>query len=414
MRAIIITIGDEILIGQILDTNSAWLAEQLQLMNVQVIRMSSISDEHEDIVTALEEGLSVADLIILTGGLGPTKDDITKVSLSEYFNTELVFDEEVYARIEKLIAKFGRKPTAAHRDQAYMPKGAMKLFNKMGTAPGMLFEKQGKLVLSMPGVPYEMKYIFEHSFKPILEKRLNHKSIYHRTIQTAGMGESVIAERIESITEHLPDYIKMAFLPSLGKVRLRLSGSHEDGQALKLHIDGVVSKIVDIIPELVFGFEEDSLESVLMDQCIAKKLSFGTAESCTGGNISARITKIPGSSAYYQGSIISYSNAIKEKHLGVSSVILKNYGAVSEETVIEMAKGACLSLGVDFAVAVSGIAGPGGATKDKPVGTIHIACSNGSVHMHRLLSLSKSRKLNIEYTTNMAILLALKFSEKHY
>jgi nicotinamide-nucleotide amidase len=414
MKAIIITIGDEILIGQVLDTNSAWLAEQLQLMNVEVVRMSSISDEHNDIVKTLSEGLSDADLILITGGLGPTKDDITKKSLTEYFETELVFDQEVYLRIEKLLAKFGRKPTEAHRDQAYMPLGVLKLHNELGTAPGMLFKKEEKMVLSMPGVPYEMKYIFHNSFKPILEEKLNHKSIYHRTIQTAGMGESVIAERIEMVTDALPSYVKIAFLPSLGKVRLRLSGSHEDGKQLKTSIDNALNAIVEKIPELVFGFDNDSLESVLMDKCIAKGLSFGTAESCTGGNISARLTKISGSSAYYQGSIISYSNKIKEKQLGVSADTLKRFGAVSKETVLEMAKGACVRLGVDCAVAVSGIAGPGGATKDKPVGTIHIACSNGKHHMHRLLSLSKTRSLNIEYTTNMAILLALKFLEKHY
>jgi len=376
--------------------------------------MCSISDENEDIVNALTDGLSEADLIIITGGLGPTKDDITKKSLSDFFGTELVFDEEVYDRIEKLIAKFGRKPTAAHRDQAFMPKDAVKLYNKMGTAPGMLFEEEEKLVLSMPGVPYEMKYIFEHSFKPIIKKRLNHQSIYHRTIQTAGMGESVIAERIESITDELPHFIKIAFLPSLGKVRLRLSGSHKDGASLKQLVDDVIDRIVNTIPELVFGFDEDSLESVLMDKCVSKNLRFGTAESCTGGNISARLTKVSGSSAYYQGSIISYSNEVKEKHLGVPGETLRKFGAVSEETVIEMAIGACLRLSVDCAVAVSGIAGPGGATKDKPVGTIHIACSNGKTHMHKQINLSKSRVLNIEYTTNMALLLALKFIEKHY
>ena len=414
MKAIIITIGDEILIGQTIDTNSAWLGEKLELLNVKVLRMASISDEPSEIEKALTEGLKDVDLIILTGGLGPTKDDMTKIALADYFGMKLKFDEEVYQRLESLLAKFGRKPTQAHRDQAYMPDGAQKMFNKMGTAPGMLFRQGEKMVLSMPGVPYEMKYIFEHSFKPLLEEKLNDTVIYHKTIQTAGMGESVIAERVEPVTDHMPDFIKIAFLPSLGKVRLRLSGAHKDGSFLRNEVDRVSKEIVSHIPELVFGFNEDSLESVLMERCSMKGLSFGTAESCTGGNISARLTKISGASTYYHGSIISYDNRVKEELLGVEGTTLQLHGAVSEETVKEMAIGACKRLGVNFAVAVSGIAGPGGGTPEKPVGTIHLAASNGVNHLHRKLSLSKSRHINIEYTTNMAILLALKFLEKYY
>lgn len=414
MKATIITIGDEILIGQIIDTNSAWLAESLQALDIEVQRIVSISDTEEEIKQALTQNVKEVDLVILTGGLGPTKDDITKKAIADFLGLEMIFDDDLYNNIKEIFKRYGREATEAHRLQSYMPSNTQKLANNMGTAPGMLFESNGCMILSMPGVPYEMKYIFEKSFVPIIQERSKKLSVYHKTIHTAGQGETYIAERIESIVDAFPDYIKMAYLPSLGKVRLRMSGKHVDGDRLKAEIESYGMKIQEELAELVFGFDGDSLESKVCDICVEKNLKVATAESCTGGNIARTLVSVSGASNYFQGAVVSYSNELKQKLLNVDPDTLKTHGAVSKETVEEMVIGALAAMDVDLAVAVSGIAGPGGGSKEKPVGTIHLACGNGEHMMHRKLQLSKTRQLNIDYSTNIAILLIYKFVKKYY
>ena len=409
MKATIVTIGDEILIGQILDTNSAWLAKSLQDMDVEVIQLLSISDEDNAIQEALKHGLEIADLVILTGGLGPTKDDITKKSIAAYLGVDMYYDEDLHNLIKDMFKKFGRESTEAHRLQAFLPRGVQKLTNKMGTAPGMLFEKDGKTILSMPGVPYEMNYIFKESFSPILKSRHSKIHVYHKTIQTAGTGETVIADKIEAIVSEFPDFIKIAYLPSLGKVRLRLSGKHSDTELLQYQIDSFTSQIVDILGDLVFGFDEDTLQSTIQKMCIERKITVATAESCTGGNIGKTLVSQSGSSGYYIGGVIAYSNELKKNLLNVNASTLENFGSVSEEVVREMTAGVCRLTGSNIGISVSGIAGPSGGSVEKPVGTIHIHVGNSINSLHRKLTVTKDRNLNIQYATNVAMMMVLHY-----
>lgn len=403
MIASIITIGDEILIGQITDTNSVWLANQLNLKNISVIQMLSIADKKESITSAIENGLKSSDLIILTGGLGPTKDDITKKTLAEFVDSPMFFDQALYDKISAYFSKRKIPLSSAIKDQCWMPEKAQILENNLGTAPGMLFDLNGQLVLSMPGVPYEMKWIFENSFLPYLDKKHNFENqVYHTTIRTVGWGESRIAEDLNAITEPLPSDVNLAFLPSIGQVRLRLSSYKANDQKIE-EIESIKAKIVSRLAHLVYGYDKVTLEESLMNLFVEKGLTFGTAESCTGGYIAHKLTSISGSSAYYQGSIIAYSYALKNKLLDVSENTLTNHGAVSEETVKEMLAGLLKNLDVDIGVAVSGIAGPGGGTPEKPVGTIWMAWGDSQQMKTRKLNLLKDRSLNIQYTTVAAL-----------
>jgi nicotinamide-nucleotide amidase len=322
---------------------------------------------------------------------------------------DLVFHQPTYDRILKLFEKWGRSTTEAHRQQCFMPSNAELLYNKMGTAPGMWFKKDGKVVVSMPGVPYEMKYLMENHVIPKLIATFPGQPIVHRTIQTVGEGESRIAARLEEIESALPAHIKLAFLPNLGKVRLRLSGKGPDQAFLERELDEKVRQIVDCIPELIFGFEEIKLEEAIGQMLKERKLKLATAESCTGGFLAHLITSVPGSSDYFQGSVIAYANEVKMNQLNVKADTLEQHGAVSEATVREMVAGALDLLQTDLAVATSGIAGPGGGSEEKPVGTVWMAVGNKNRVKTRLLRAGKDRIKNIEYSSVHALNLIREF-----
>jgi nicotinamide-nucleotide amidase len=414
MKVQIITIGDEILIGQIIDTNSAWMAQQLNANGAQVVRIDSIGDEYDEIQQTLDQAITNADVVLITGGLGPTKDDITKKALADYFGAEMEFHQPSFDRIVKIFERWGRTTTEAHRLQCYMPNNAELLFNKMGSAPGMWFEHNNTVIVSMPGVPYEMKYIMEHGVIPKLKERFPMQPILHKTIRTVGEGESRIAARIEDIESSLPKHIKLAFLPSLGTVRLRLTAKGKTEEELATEIQHYSQQIEERIPELIFGYGTQKLEEVVGHLLKERGLNLATAESCTGGHIGHKITSIPGSSAYYLGGFVAYSNAIKMQQLGVQESTLEQFGAVSEQTVIEMVKGTNEVLGSDIAVAISGIAGPGGGTEEKPVGTVWIAVGNQEKTVTRKLSIGKDRIKNIEYSTVQALNMIRQFAVEQY
>ncbi len=403
MKAHILTIGDEILIGQIIDTNAAWMGEYLSLNGVEVTGMSTTSDTKDSIVESLEQALKRVDVVLMSGGLGPTKDDVTKKTLADYFQQELLYHEKTFQNLKRILEKFGRSPNDSHKAQCYLPEGAIILNNKMGTAPGMWFEKNGKVIISMPGVPYEMKYLVKQEVVPKLLNKFETSPFLFKTIQTAGEGESRIAEKISSYLEGVPKNFSMAYLPSLGKVRLRLGVKGDDLVKMKKDLDHHVSKLVDLLPNLVFGYDKDTLASTLGEKLKASKLTLSCAESCTGGFVSHKITSVPGSSAYFKGSIIAYSNDVKNADLNVNKETLDKFGAVSEETVQEMVLGALRAFDTDLGVSISGIAGPSGGTASKPVGTIWIAIGNNENIETFKLNLGKDRLKNIEYTANFAL-----------
>lgn len=404
MKAYLLTIGDEILIGQIVDTNSAWMSRQFNLHGIRVCGKSSVSDAREAIVEGLEWAARQADVVIMTGGLGPTKDDITKKTLAEYFGSTLSFRQEVYDRTAAYFTKIGRKIPDSMMDQATLPDLATVLPNKVGTAQGMWFERNDKVFISLPGVPFEMEYLIANEVLPRLLLRFPGRPIAHRTLLTAGEGESAIARRLEAFEDGLPSHIKLAYLPSLGQVRLRLTGAWEgplvpDAEArLKAEVEAKAVELHALLPDLVYGFNEDSLEKVLGRLLLERGLQFGTAESCTGGYIAHLITSVPGASNYFPGTIVSYSYEMKSKLLGVSPVLLEQHGAVSEEAVCAMVRGALDALGVDVALAVSGIAGPDGGTPDKPVGTVWMAVGNRERVMTQKHVFGRDRLKNIQLT----------------
>ncbi len=409
MKVQVITIGDEILIGQIVDTNSAWMGAQLNDAGFDIENITTVGDEEQAIKEALDRAFSQSDIVLMTGGLGPTKDDITKKTLADYFGVGMVFSESTFNRIQRMFEKWGRSTTEAHRIQCYMPANATLLFNQMGTAPGMWFEHNGKVAVSMPGVPYEMKYLMTEEVIPKLATQFTPRPVIHRTIQTIGEGETRIATRIESVTDNLPDSIKVAFLPGLGKVRVRLTTTGDNQKELQQLLDEKVKEIAALIPEFVFGYGDDKLEEVVGKLLMEKGKFLTIAESCTGGYVSHRITAVPGSSAYFTGSIVPYSNAIKVNQLKVKPDTLKEYGAVSEATVVEMVKGLLDLMQSDIAIAISGIAGPGGGSEEKPVGTIWLAIGDKDRVITRKLNLGKKRLQNIEYTGNQALNMVRQF-----
>ena len=372
MIAEIITIGDELLIGQVIDTNSAWMAEQLNMVGIRVHQITSISDNQQHILTTLRDAGNRAQLILVTGGLGPTKDDITKQTFCKYFDTPLVFSEAAYKNVEKLFAARGMAVTELNRQQAMVPADCTVIANRNGTAPGMWFEKEGCIYVSMPGVPFEMKAMMEEEIIPRLMNKLN-QVILHRTILTEGIGESILAALIEPWEDALPPFIKLAYLPQPGMVRLRLTASGTDRNILQQAIQKAEKDLLPLAGKYIFGYDNDNIESVVGDLLRKKGMTLSTAESCTGGNIAHLITSIAGSSDYFKGSVVAYANEIKEQLLGVPQQVLVENGAVSEQTVLHMARGARSQFKTDYAIAVSGIAGPGGGTAEKPVGTTWIA-----------------------------------------
>lgn len=403
-------IGDELLIGQVIDTNSAFMGRELNAYGMELRRKVTVGDELADIDQALRDAFVDSDVVLMTGGLGPTKDDITKKALADYFGVDLVFNDATWERMERFFNHLGRSTTAAHRDQCLMPANAEILTNKMGTAPGMWMERaDGKIVVSMPGVPYEMEYLMTQEVIPRLRNRFDLPTIAHRTILTVGGGESQLAVMIEDLEAALPDYLKLAYLPNLGQVRLRLTGRHHDAAvleaALKTHGDAIRQRV----EPFVYGEGDTTLAQEIAHQLQARQWTIATAESCTGGLVAHKLASVPGASAHFQGSIVAYDNRIKEKLLGVRADTLQRFGAVSEETVTEMVAGALAALDTHIAVAISGIAGPTGGTPDKPVGTIWIAVGDAQRTSTLLIKGTKDRDKNIQYATARALGLVLAF-----
>jgi len=403
MLAEIITIGDEILIGQIVDTNSAWMAQQLNNAGIRVKQISSVSDERQHILNALAEASERAEIILITGGLGPTKDDITKKTLAEYFGVGFVESKDALENVYRIFEKYNRPMLEVNRQQAQVPENCEVILNKNGTAPGMWFNHKGKIYVSMPGVPFEMMYMIEEEVIPKLKATFKLPVIIHKTILTAGEGESFLAEKIADIENDLPPYIKLAYLPKLGQVRLRLSADGDDAAFLKQKIDKFSARIVERVGNAVVAQEDISLEKALLDLMAEKRLTLSIAESCTGGYLSYLLTQHAGSSKVFLGGAVSYSNELKENLLGVKDETIIKYGAVSEETVIEMVKGALSNFKSDFAIAITGIAGPDGGTTEKPVGTVWIGVASAERSFIKKFTFGSKRAQNIERSAITAL-----------
>ena len=403
MKATIITIGDELLNGQTIDTNAAWLGQELNGIGVDVCAGMTIKDTKEAISAAITTASTNSDLIIMTGGLGPTRDDVTKQAIADHYGDDMIFNQENYEVILDLFKRIGRTPKEAHRAQCYMPSSATLLKNKRGTAPGMWFEQKGTILLSMPGVPGEMKGIMRDGGLAKIQAANPGYHVIHHIIKTAGQGETFLAEAIQDIVDQFPSEMSMAYLPGLANVRLRISAKGTDRQRLEGLLQEVAPQIETKVAKWTYAIGDKELQEVIGELCVAKGLKIGTAESCTGGKIANLLTSVPGSSAYYEGSVVSYSNRLKESLLGVSTSTIKTHGAVSEATVRQMVLGSIDTLGIDISVAVSGVAGPGGGTPEKPVGTVWIAVGNKQRVVTRKWQLAKDRKLNIQYTANIAL-----------
>ncbi len=415
-HASIITIGDELLIGQVIDTNSAWMAQELNSAGIWVKRRVAVGDKWDDIWNALDEESKHADIILITGGLGPTADDITKPLLCQYFGGKLVVDEKVLKHVKYLFEKvFRRPPPILDRNlkQAEVPDVCTVLHNARGTAPGMWFKKEGKVFVSMPGVPHEMKGIMTDHVLPRLRNHFKMSAIVSKTLVTFGIGESFLAERIKDFEEALPPHIKLAYLPNYGMVRLRLTGTHDEKEMIAAEVDKQFEILRNLLPDVIVTAEDATMEQVVAKLLLSKNKTMSTAESCTGGYIAHRITAQPGSSNYYKGSIVSYSNEVKENLLHVSHDTLVTDGAVSEATVIQMVKGALDELKTDYAVAVSGIMGPDGGSLEKPVGMVWMAAGNKETTVTRQFSFRFDRTRNIEVTAMNALNFLRMFIIEH-
>jgi nicotinamide-nucleotide amidase len=403
-NAEIITIGDEILIGQIIDTNSAWIAQQLNAIGINVYQISSVSDNKSHIVNSLDLASSRADLIIVTGGLGPTRDDITKQTITGYFNSKLVRSEKVLAHIHRLLEPRGVIINEMNICQADLPDNCQVLHNACGTAPGMWFERNGKVYVFMPGVPFEMKSIVSEELLPRLKKYFKTSSIVHRTLMLQGIAESMLAQMIEPWEIQLPSSIKLAYLPSPGLIRLRLTAKGDDKEVLTHLINQEVEKLLPAIQAWHYADNDEPLEVTIGNLLKNNKLTLASAESCTGGKIASLITSVPGSSEYYKGTVVAYANEIKVSALKVSSKVIEKNGAVSQPVVEEMAQNIIKLFGVDFAVATSGIAGPDGGTPEKPVGTVWIAVASKENVISHLFSLGDTnRERNIQRSSISAL-----------
>lgn len=399
----IITIGDEILYGQITDTNSQWIGAELGKVGFRIIRKTSIGDTREEILTALEEASKRADIILTTGGLGPTKDDITKHTFEEYFDSESTFREEVFDNIGRLFKARGREITELNRQQAYVPKIGEVVMNEVGTAPGMWFPHNEKVYISMPGVPHEMKKMMTDTIIPKLQDTFHTPHIYHKMVRTIGIPESTLSNMLEEWELALPEHIKLAYLPRLGQVRLRLTATGMNLETLENDVESELNKIRPLLGEKMYSEDDLEIEQIIAKILSEKQQTLATAESCTGGLVANRITDIAGASAFFQGGIVSYSNDIKISQLGVKPETLKAFGAVSEETAREMAENVREKYGTDYGIATTGIAGPTGGTPTKPVGTIWIAYADKNNTITKLLQLSSSRKLNVNATANAVL-----------
>ena len=404
MQATILTIGDEILIGQVTDTNATYMAATLHEEGITVVEHLSVADSRMGIMGGLDRALQQSDIVLMTGGLGPTKDDITKQVLADYFGAELRFHNPTWKRLVKLYQRYGREPNDTHRQQCRLPTGAKILVNERGTAPGLWMEKDDQVVVSMPGVPYEMAYLMDHEvMRRLKRKNLDADLLRSVTILTAGEGESTIAERLAKLEDSLPETMSLAYLPNLGTVRLRLSARGNEEQALQDQLKQYRAQIEEALGELVYGYGKDDLASVVGRVLQQRKRTLATAESCTGGTVAEMITAHPGSSKHFVGGVVAYSNELKQSLLGVPAPVLLDHGAVSQETVAAMAEGARTRLGADYGIATSGIAGPDGGTPEKPVGTIWIAIATPDKTVTKLLRSGKDRQRNITYTSLQAL-----------
>lgn len=397
IKAEVINIGDEILIGQIVNTNAVWIAEQFNFLGIPISRMTTVGDTREAILKSVDDALKDHDIIIITGGLGPTKDDLTKHVLAEYFESEMRFDEAVFNLLDTFFKSRGRTMSEANKTQCYVPEKCTVLMNYWGTAPGMLFEKNGKYIVSLPGVPVEMKEIITHAFIPFIREKFSLSPLVHRSYITEGIPESELMVTIGEWEDHLPPSIKLAYLPSAGQVKLRMSSLNEDGKANEL-MDAEEKKLLQLIGDEIFGRENETLEEVIKKLLVEKNQTITTAESCTGGYIAHKLTSVPGISKAYPGSVITYDYWVKTALLGVKEETLEKFGAVSKETVIEMAEGVKKLMKTDYAISVSGIAGPDGGTDEKPVGTVWVAWATGKGTFTKRFRFGKDRNINIHRT----------------
>jgi nicotinamide-nucleotide amidase len=403
ITAAIITIGDEILYGQTLDTNAHFMSQQLSDAGYKTVGRISVGDNAEDIKWALNLAESISQIILISGGLGPTRDDITKKTLTEYFDTVLVLNTTALADVTEFFSKRGVELSDINRRQAYIPSNGKVIRNVMGTAPGIWIEKDAKVFVSMPGVPHEIDNMVKSEVIPKLREKFPPPVILHKIIMTAGIGESILSEMIRSWEDELPRHMKLAYLPGLGQVKLRLTVTGDSLEMLESEADQQIRRLTRYIRQYIYSYENDPLEKTIGDLLRKSGMKISVAESCTGGHIGHMITSIPGSSDYFPGGIIAYENSIKENLLGVRTETLKNFGAVSEETVKEMAEGVRKKFKSDIGLATSGIAGPGGGTKEKPVGLVWIGISDNEGNIAKRFIFSKNRITNIQFFTVAAL-----------
>ncbi len=395
MKAFIVSIGEELLIGQTINTNAAWISSQLNALGIEVWEISVITDDHDEILRSLHACRERADLILLTGGLGPTRDDVTKHALCAFFDTKLVLSDKILKDVENYLDRQGRTMNELNRGQAMVPETAELLSNPYGTAPGLWFRKDKLSVIAMPGVPYEMREMMMHKILPVLGKIRREQYIVHRSILTQGIGESNLAELLAEWEEELPDCIQLAYLPSMGIVKLRLTGKGKEEKKLLNLIDGEIKKLKTIIAQYIWGYDDDTLESVAGRLLSGNGFSVATAESCSGGYIAHRIASVPGSSNYFKGSVVAYHNLIKTRVLHVKKEDLKRHGAVSKEVSIQMAFGIKKLMDTDYGIGITGIAGPDGGTADKPVGKTWVTVAGRKKSLTKHFQLADNRERNI-------------------
>ena len=394
----IVTIGDEILYGQITDTNSQWISSELDQLGIKVVRKTTVGDTEEAILGAFAEAEARADMVLITGGLGPTNDDLTMPMLAQYFDSEIVMNESVLTHVKHFFESRGRTFTELNKRQALVPKAAEVLHNELGTAPGTWYEKNGKVFVSMPGVPHEMKNLMKTLVLPKLASFFQTPVIYHKLIKTVGIGESFLADKIKDWEESLPEHISLAYLPSVGQVKLRLTAIGDNREHLKKDVQELIDELMPLAGSYIYGYDNTTLEEAVGQLLKAKGKTIALAESCSGGYVQHKITTIAGSSEYFQGGVVPYHNNHKVNLLGVKPATLEVHGAVSEACVKEMAEGARKLFNADIGASSSGIAGPGGGSEEKPVGTVWIAFADGKETITKKLQLTQNRLLNIELT----------------
>lgn len=394
----ILTIGDEILYGQITDTNSQWISAELDQLGIKVIRKTTVGDTKEGILGAFAEAEARADMVLITGGLGPTNDDLTMPMLAEYFDSEIIMNESVLAHVKHFFESRGRTFTELNKRQALVPEAAEVLHNEMGTAPGTWYERNGKVFVSMPGVPHEMKNLMKTLVLPKLSSFFQTPVIYHKLIKTVGIGESFLADKIKDWEDSLPEHISLAYLPSVGHVKLRLTAVGDHRETLKADIQKLIDDLIPLAGQYIYGYDSTTLEEAVGELLKKKDKTLALAESCSGGYAQHKITTVAGSSAYFQGGVVPYHNDHKINILGVKPATLEAHGAVSEECVKEMAEGVRTLFKADIGASSSGIAGPGGGSEEKPVGTVWIAFADGKETITKKLQLTQNRQLNIELT----------------